>query len=692
MKEKNRRVYTARIIAFLAALNLIAGYGIFLLFDFFSLSHYSVSRILVCILFCVLFIQLSYGTTVAIFGFLQELSGGNSYRITELSKNFSSVSLVNARIAIVMPIYEENAAEVFSRIEVMCESITKYSEFSSFDFFILSDTQNLNVWLEEEKLFLELTDRLKISGKIYYRKRKVNLNKKSGNLADFCRRWGKLYKYMIVLDADSLMTGDCMIRLAKLMEANPDAGIIQTYPVIINTGSFFQKIMKFTSLVHGRIFSSGAAYWQWNSSSFWGHNAIIRLKPFMEYCGLPSLPRLGAVGGKILSHDTVEAALIRRSGYSVWSAYDLAGSFEEFPPNMIDSLKRDQRWNQGNLQHFWFLPAKGLRLSSRIHILLGIFSYLSSLLWLLYLIGMFFIYKEDLQFFRLSLGPEKWQEFWNKIYWQKGLSLQIYTITVLFFPRFLALGYNIFSKNYRLISGSFFLFIRDCFLEFLFSVIQAPILMYMHSKFVCATIFGIKIEWISQNRSQENTVSLKECFQVFKIQSLQGILLAVYLYLLFPGLFYWFLPIWISWIFSPLISYFIGFSCSKRLFGADNSEPEIKILYEKIRIQKEKLKENLHIHCDAYFLITVDPYYNTLHSYFQKSHNSTNLKKKEYGERIMDKLFREGPSSLTKAEFKTLYYDKELTQKSYKYFWKMKKEDMHEYWKENMKIYKSSIL
>jgi membrane glycosyltransferase len=165
------------------------------------------------------------------------------------------------------------------------------------------------------------------------------------------------------------------------MEENPSTGIIQTSPQIINARTFFQRIMQFSSFLHSPIFCVGANYWQLNSSAYWGHNAIIRLKPFMENCGLPALPKFGAVGGRILSHDTNEAALIRKAGYSVWFAYDLEGSYEESPPNLIESLKRDHRWCQGNLQHFWFLFAKDLNFSSRIHILLGIFSYVSSLLW-----------------------------------------------------------------------------------------------------------------------------------------------------------------------------------------------------------------------------------------------------------------------------------------------------------------------
>ena len=160
-----------------------------------------------------------------------------------------------------MPIYGEDVDTVFSRIEVMYNSVSRESNSQNFDFYILSDTQSLDKWVKEETAYFELCKKLDAFGRIFYRKRKINLNKKSGNIADFCRRWGKKYRYMIVLDADSLLTGACMVELTKLMEENPSTGIIQTSPEVINAETYFQKIMQFSSRVHGGIFGVGANYW-----------------------------------------------------------------------------------------------------------------------------------------------------------------------------------------------------------------------------------------------------------------------------------------------------------------------------------------------------------------------------------------------------------------------------------------------
>lgn len=239
---------------------------------------------------------------------------------------------------------------------------------------------------------------------------------------------------MTVLDADSLMTGDTIVSLSQLMSMYPDTGIIQTNPGVVRETSLFQKMMKYTMLLNGTIFANGYSSLFLNSASFWGHNAIIRLEPFLKYCALPHLPKLGAVGGRILSHDTIEAALMRKAGYSIWFVNSLDGSYEEYPPNVMDSLKRDHRWCQGNLQHFWFLFAKGIRKISRINILLGIFSYLNSLLWLIFLILISLNHYNEMKFFKLAFGSELWKLVWQKSYEETGFYLAVYTLTMLFFP------------------------------------------------------------------------------------------------------------------------------------------------------------------------------------------------------------------------------------------------------------------
>ncbi len=133
-------------------------------------------------------------------------------------------------------------------------------------------------------------------GGIFYRKRRRPLHHKSGNIADFCRRWGADYRYLIVLDADSVMTGAAFVRLASLMEANPRTGIIQTNTKLALGRSLFQRINQFAGHAYGPLFAAGANFWQLDNANYYGHNAIVRLKPFMKFCAMPELPKSGALG------------------------------------------------------------------------------------------------------------------------------------------------------------------------------------------------------------------------------------------------------------------------------------------------------------------------------------------------------------------------------------------------------------
>ena len=192
---------------------------------------------------------------------------------------------------------------------------------------------------------------------------------------------------MVVLDADSLMSGETLARLVRLMEAHPEVGVIQTAPRVVRARSLFARVQQFASRLYGPMFAAGMHYWQLGDSPYWGHNAILRVAPFMEHCSLPRLSGRPPFGGDILSHDFVEAALLGRAGWSVWLAFDLSGSYEETPGSLLEEMQRDQRWCQGNLQHLRLLFTEGLSTAHRALFLNGIFSYISAVLWLGFLVA-----------------------------------------------------------------------------------------------------------------------------------------------------------------------------------------------------------------------------------------------------------------------------------------------------------------
>src|SRR2546430_12814145 len=191
---------------------------------------------------------------------------------------------------------------------------------------------------------------------------------------------------MVVLDADSVMSGDCLTRLVRLMEANPGAGIIQTAPRAVGGETLYARMQQSATRFYGPLFTAGLHFGQLGESHYWGHNAIIRVAPFMRHCALRRLPGRGSLSGEILSHDFVEAALMRRGGWAVWIAYDLPGSYEEMPPNLIDELSRDRRWCQGNLMNFRLFMMKGLHIAHRAVFMSGVMAYLSALFWFMFLI------------------------------------------------------------------------------------------------------------------------------------------------------------------------------------------------------------------------------------------------------------------------------------------------------------------
>jgi membrane glycosyltransferase len=190
---------------------------------------------------------------------------------------------------------------------------------------------------------------------------------------------------MIVLDADSLMSGETLVKMVETMETNPNVGILQTVPIAIGHHTLLARFQQFANHLYGPMFAAGMHYWQLGDAHYWGHNAIIQVAPFMAHCGLQRLPGKPPLGGDILSHDFVEAALIRRAGWSVWLAYDLKDSWEEIPPNLIDELSRDRRWCQGNLQHLRLIFSQGIFPAHRLLFLNGAMAYFSALLWFIFI-------------------------------------------------------------------------------------------------------------------------------------------------------------------------------------------------------------------------------------------------------------------------------------------------------------------
>ena len=398
-----------------------------------------------------------------------------------------------ARTAIIMPICNEDVATVFAGLRATCESVASTGHAKHFDVFVLSDSYNPDTAAAERAAWEDLRAALATSPnqpqvEVYYRLRKRRTHRKAGNVADFCRRWGKDYRYMVVLDADSVMSGDCLTSMVKLMEANPTAGIIQTATQAIGHVTLHARAQQFASRVTGRLFTLGMQFWQLGESHYWGHNAIIRVQPFMDHCALAPIKGTGGMSGGIMSHDFVEAALMRRAGYHVWLCADLVGSYEQQPPDLLSELQRDRRWCQGNLQNARLMAEPGIHRVHRAMFVTGTMAYVSAPLWLAF----------------LTLGTALWLSgsslvsSWNVLPMELA-GLWLWTLCLLFLPRVMGIAAVLLRGEQRQYGG-FWGLVRSSALESALAIVQAPVRMLAHSLFVVVALTGIKLDWKSPPR------------------------------------------------------------------------------------------------------------------------------------------------------------------------------------------------
>ncbi|KNZ30699.1 MAG: glucosyl transferase family 2 [Methylibium sp. NZG] len=449
-----------------------------------------VVRVAQVLLFTLLFAWVSAGFFTALMGFWVQLRGDRHALSLAVARHQPLGP--EARTAVIMPICNEQVDTVFAGLRATYESVANTGASRLFDFYVLSDTSDPAVRAAERVAWSQLRDSLGDGARVFYRWRQRRTRRKAGNVADFCRRWGRNYRYMVVLDADSVMTGDCIVTLAKLMEANPRAGIIQTAPQACGLDTVHARAQQFAGRTTGRLFTTGMQYWQLGESHYWGHNAIIRIEPFMKHCALAPLAGTGGLSGDILSHDFVEAALMRRAGYHTWLVPELAGSYEQQPPNLLEELKRDRRWCQGNLQNARLIAEPGLHRVHRAMLATGAMAYASAPLWLA----------------SVLLGAGVWMWSGRSVAELPATvdvelaALWVATLTMLLLPR--ALGVlSLLLRGEHVGYGGRLALVKGAVLEAMLSTLLAPVRMVAHSLFVIVALTGLKLDWKSPPREAE---------------------------------------------------------------------------------------------------------------------------------------------------------------------------------------------
>ena len=488
----------------------------------------------------ILFAWVSLGFWTAVTGFVLLCCGRDRHAITR-SVSSATALAADARTAVIMPICNENVARVFAGLRATYESVARAGTLRHFDFFILSDSSEPDTLAAERHAWRDLCESVEGFGRIFYRWRQHRIKRKSGNVADFCRRWGSQYRYMVVLDADSVMTGECLTTLMRLMEANPTTGIIQTAPRGAGRDTPYARVQQFATQVYGPLFTAGLHFWQLGESYYWGHNAIIRIAPFIRHCALGRLSGRGPFAGEILSHDFVEAALMRRAGWKVWMAYDLPGSYEEMPPNLLDELKRDRRWCRGNLINSRMFLWAGLHPAHRAVFMTGVMAYVSAPLWLLSL-----ALSSTFAILQTVVGPQYFVEprqlfpIWPEWDARATLLFAIATLGVLFVPKILG-AILVLARGADRFGGATGVAL-SVLMELILSSALAPVRMLFHTKFVLAALANVEVHWKSPPREDAET-TWREAAQRHGPHTLLGLGWGVAVYWLAPSYIWWLTPV-----------------------------------------------------------------------------------------------------------------------------------------------------
>ncbi len=409
-----------------------------------------------------------------------------------------SVSIARAApdlsVALLIPIHNENPSDVFGNAAALLADLRGQPEARRFSLFILSDTRDDAVadweWRAFELLRMEQGDTFDI----YYRRRAQNTDRKTGNIADWVTSWGARHDAMLVLDADSLMSADAVLSLRRELACDPDTGLVQSWPKIIHSTSLFARVQEFATAAHGWLLAAGLATWTKGEANYWGHNAIIRTRAFAQSAGLPHL------GGTtlIMSHDFVEAAMLRRAGWRVRFLPEIGGSYEQTPNSLIEYVQRDRRWCRGNLQHLHILGARGLHPLSRFHMLQGAVSYLLAPVWLVLLA----IWASP-EMASAPLGIDGAPPVAGVIegFGNSGGVLLACVLIMLLGPKLLSAATIIASRTKRLAIGGTATFLGALMVEIAVTFLYAPILMVQQVISVAFSALSKHDIWAPQSRS-----------------------------------------------------------------------------------------------------------------------------------------------------------------------------------------------
>jgi membrane glycosyltransferase len=559
--------------------------------------------------------------------------------------------------AVLMPVYHEDAGRVFAGVATMLESLEKTEHASSFTFYVLSDSMNPERWAEEELAFAALSRR-SFKVRCYYRRRTRNWRRKVGNLHDFFERWGARHPYAIILDADSVMTGATMVEMVRRLHTAPDVAIIQAPSQLFRRRTLYGRMQQFASSLLGPIFITGLSYWSGDDGLYWGHNAVVRTEAFARCCGLPPLPGKPPLGGPILSHDFVETALLRRRGWKVQIAWDLQGSYEEGPRDLLESAIRDRRWCQGNLQHARLVFARDMLPLSRLHFALGVMLYAASPLWAALLV---------LGWIAVAIGETEGPA--TLVRAEIGLSLL--TVLLLFAPRVYAIVWSLIEPTQSQRSAGRRQLLLSTLLETAASVMTAPIWMVLHTRFVISILCGRAISWNPPSRD-DGRIDWWAAIRGLWLHAVIGSVALALILTITPSLLIVTGPVWLSLILAVPFSAAMSSTAlgswflKKRIFVTPLERHEPQIL--------ARLDDFQHVLCprrhsaeSAITRLLRDPYASTLHTALLE--NQPPPRPRIVLDRLLQGVMESGIAAVPPRDVLALLSDAESVERLHAHLW-----------------------
>ena len=495
---------------------------------------------------------IALGSVSAAMGFLPLFAGDKADSLALPLE----LTVPKAKTALLVPVFNEDPTRIAGTIDAMTEELASLGAAASFDVFVLSDTRDATAGATEERVYGALKQSLTQRIALYYRRRRLNTERKAGNIKDWVERFGAAYPHFLILDADSVMSGDALVRLSLAMETNPDAGLIQTVPRLTGGTTLLQRLTQYACNTYGPSVACGIAFWHRDQGNYWGHNAMIRTAAFASAAGLPTLPGAAPFGGHILSHDFIEAVLLQRAGWGVHMVPSLEGSFEGLPPGLVELVVRDRRWAQGNLQHLAILTAPGLTGMGRVHLSMGAFAYVVSAIWAASLaVGLVLLLQGQ------QLIPSYFQDsktlfpVWPVIDPGAALRLFMATMAVVLLPKGLGLILELQRVYSKREWGGGIRAIAAVATETVYSMLIAPILMMTQTAAVVQILRGRDAGWKPQARG-ESGIPLADAMRFHARHMIVGAVLALLCYWTTPALAIWMAPVILGLLLSGFINWY----------------------------------------------------------------------------------------------------------------------------------------